>query len=494
VQVVGAAPGVGRRVAQNIIALLGGRIASTIMQFLAFGVIAQYLGPGNLGVYSFAVALATLFRVVPNFGFAPVVARDIAQDPERERELIPNVVYMRFVLGLGAYAILIGFVYAAGYSGANREAALIAGTLLFLLPIDAMASVLQVRLKQGWVALSESIKSFVFLAGVIVLAQMEAPVTHFVWLYVATNVINALIVVIVALRWTKMTWTVRTQLWRAVIASAAPLALANLFIQLYARVDLVILAAVKPAEDVGQYGAAYKFLEAALLLPSLFVGTLLPVFAASFKAGTDVFNRRYGRSVHLITVVALPVAIGGAMTAWRVLPELPGFGSYEGGGVALSILCPAAGLAFVAFVVQGALISGHLQRRVLVISAIGAVFNVLLNLALIFEFSYVGAAIATSATELVVLIWSVHAARTRLDLRWPVERLWKTLLATLAMVLVLAPAYALPAIPQVILGALAYVAAVWVTGAISPLDLEGVLRRGVKPAPAEPVVAEPEPL
>src|SRR4051794_36145781 len=98
--IASSGPGLGRRVAQNFAALMTGRVASTIIQFAAFGVIAQYLGPGNLGVYAFAVALATLFRVVPNFGFSPVVVRDVAQDPELERELVPNVVYMRLTLGL----------------------------------------------------------------------------------------------------------------------------------------------------------------------------------------------------------------------------------------------------------------------------------------------------------------------------------------------------------------------------------------------------------
>jgi O-antigen/teichoic acid export membrane protein len=480
--VASSAPGLGRRVAQNIAGLMSGRIVSTILQFAAFGVIAQYLGPGNLGVYAFAVAMATLFRVVPNFGFSPVVARDVAQDPARERELVPNVVYMRIVLGLAAYGVLAAFVFLAGYDGANREAALIAGTLLFLLPLDSLQIVLQVRLKQGWIAWSETIKAVVFLGGAIALAQAEATVFAFLWLYVATSVLSVLIVVVVALRWAELSWAIRTHLWKGVIAAAAPLALANLFIQMYARIDLVILAAMKPAEDVGQYGAAYKFLEAALLVPSLLTGTLLPVFASSFKAGRDVLDRRYRRSIHLITVIALPVAIGGGMIAWRVLPDLPGFSKFDGGGVALSILCPAAGLAFVAFVIQGALISGHQQRRVLRISAIGAVFNIAINLVLIVPFSYVGAAVATTLTELVVLAWSIREARIRLGVTWPVDRLKQVVMATAASALAMVPAYALPALAQLAIGAVAYVVAARLLGAVTPADLEGLSLRDRSPA------------
>ena len=487
-QVVASGPGLGRRVAQNFAALMTGRVASTIIQFVAFGVIAQYLGPGNLGVYTFAVALATLFRVVPNFGFSPVVARDVAQDPERERELVPNVVYMRLTLGLIAYGVLAAFVYVAGYDGANRDAALIAGTLLFLMPLDSLQTVLQVRLKQGWIAWSESIKAVVFLGGAIALAQAEASVFAFLWLYVAANVLNVLIVVVVAMRWAELSWALRTHLWKGVLGAAAPLALANLFIQMYARIDLVILAAMKPAEDVGQYGAAYKFLEAALLVPSLVTGTLLPVFASSFKAGRDVLDRRYRRSIHLITVVGLPVAVLGGMVAWRVLPELPGFSAFDGGGVALSILCPAAGLAFIAFVIQGALISGHQQRRVLRISAIAAVFNLVISIVLIIEFSYVGAAVATTLTEAVVLAWSIREARVRLGVTWPADRLTRVVAATAVAALAAVPAYALPALAQLAIAVATYCAAVHLLRALTAEDLEGLSLRDRNPT-AEATVA-----
>jgi O-antigen/teichoic acid export membrane protein len=298
-----------------------------------------------------------------------------------------------------------------------------------------------------------------------------------------------LIVVVVAMRWAELNWALRTHLWKGVLGAAAPLALANLFIQLYARIDLVILAAIKPPEDVGQYGAAYKFLEAALLVPSLVTGTLLPVFASSFQAGRDVLNRRYRRSIHLITVIALPVAVGGGMIAWRVLPELPGFSKFEGGGVALSILCPAAGLAFIAFVIQGALISGHQQRRVLRISAIGAVFNVAINLALIVPFSYVGAAIATTLTELVVLVWSVREARVRLGVTWPVDRLPGVVGATAVAAIAMVPAYALPALAQLLIGFVAYVAAARLLRAMTPADLEGLSLRDRGPV-AQATVAQ----
>ena len=202
---------------------------------------------------------------------------------------------------------------------------------------------------------------------------------------------------------------------------------------LYFRLDVMILARLKPPDDVGQYGAGYRFLEAFTVVPTMIMSVLAPVLARSFMEGAGVLQRRYGLAMHLVSVIAIGVSVGGAMTAWRVLPALPGFGAFDGGGVALAILSPAAGLILVGTIAQGALIAAHRQQRLLRISAAGLAFNLVLNLVLIPPYSYVGAAIATTATEVLLVALSLREVRLRLSLRWPLARLWPVLGATAAM-------------------------------------------------------------
>ena len=65
---VGSVP-LGSRVARNLALLTGGRGIGVALQFAAFALIASYLGPGLFGVYSFAVAVVAIFRLLPTFGF-----------------------------------------------------------------------------------------------------------------------------------------------------------------------------------------------------------------------------------------------------------------------------------------------------------------------------------------------------------------------------------------------------------------------------------------
>lgn len=476
---------VGTRLARNVALLWGARGLALALQLVSFAVLASYLGPARFGVYAFALAMAELLRIVTNFGFETVVTRDVAQQPVRERELVPALLHLRVLAGVVAYGLLAAVVFAAGYSGTQREAALAAGTLLVLLSIESLIVVLQVRLAMGWVAVADMVRVLAFLGGVVVLTSRDAGPVAFVWLYVAVGVLGASVAAVAALRRVELDWRPRPRLWTPVLRAAWPIGLAGLFIALYYRIDMAILARLKPAADLGQYGAAYRFLETFAVMPALAMTVIAPVLAQSFAESRAILQRRYERAVHLVTVLVVPVGVVGAMTAWRLVPSLPGFGDYAGAGVALSILAPAAAALFLATIAQAVLVAAHLEGRLLRLAAFGVVLNVALNVALIPPFSYVGAAAATAVTEAAVLLLSAREVRLRLGIGWPVERVWQPLAAGAACAAALVPAYLLNPFLQLAIGLAVYAAAVVRLGALDRADLAGIhpfARRAQSPA------------
>ena len=369
-----------------------------------------------------------------------VLGRDIAQRPERERELLPNVVYLRLALGVFTYGLLGASLVVFGFDDTETRAALIAG-LILLIVIDSFRSALEVRLRLAWISIADAVEAIATVAGALVLIRRGAGPEAFLWMYAGLKLVNALMVWAAASRMGEFSWRPRPELWPPLVRSALPLGLAGLLMALYFRLDVMILARLKPPDDVGQYGAGYRFLEAFTVLPTMIMSVLAPVLARSFMEGSGVLQRRYGLAMHLVSVIAIGVSVGGAMTAWRVLPALPGFSAYDGGGVALAILSPAAGLILVGTIAQGALTAAHRQQRLLRISAAGLAFNLLLNLLLIPPYSYVGAAIATTATEVLLVALSLREVRLRLSLHWPLARLWPVLGATAAMAAAIAATY-----------------------------------------------------
>jgi O-antigen/teichoic acid export membrane protein len=465
---------VGRRLARSVAALWSARALALALQLVSFAIVASHLGPRRFGIYAFALAIAELLRILTNFGFETVVTRDVAQHPEREGELVPAFLHLRVMTGFAAFGLLALLLFGVGYAEEQREAALVAGTLLVLLSPEGMIVALQVRLAIGWVAAADVVRACVILGGTIVLAQTDAGSVPFVWLYVVAGVIATAIPAVVALRRAAFDWRPRPQLWVALVRTAWPIGLAGLFIALYYRMDMVMLARLKSADDLGQYGAAYRFLETFAVLPALAMTVIAPVLARSFTESRDVLRRRFGRTVHLVTVLVVPVAVAGALTAWRLLPSLPGFGDYEGAGIALSILSPGAAALFLATVAQGMLVAAHLQARLLRLAAYGVAVNLVLNVLLIPPFSYIGAAAATTATEAAVLFLSAREIRLRMGARWPLERFWQALAAGAACAGALVPGYLLNPFLQLAIGLAVYAGAVVALGMLDRDDLAGL--------------------
>lgn len=480
-------------IARNLAQLAAGRGTAVLVQFGAFAVIAAHLGPGLFGIYAFAIAFAALFRLIPSFGLEPVLTREIAQDPEVERALVPNIVYARVALACVGYLILAAALFGAGYEAATAEAALVAGCVLLFVAGETFRNSLAVRLRLGFAALADIVEALFSLAGVLVLAHAGSGVIAFLWLYVAAKALNAVIVAIAAGSLAKYSWRPKVRAWTPALRAAVPLALSGLLIAVYYRVGIVVLTRLHPSDDVGQYGAAYRFFETFLILPGLLVTVLQPVLARSLSASRDVLERRYGGAVHLAALLGLPIGLIGGMTGWRLLPAIPGFGEFEGAGVALSIISPAAAAVFVAAVAQSMLIMARLQRTVLVISGLALAVNVPLIAVLIPSFSFVGAAVATTITEAFVFALSVGYVRRRLGAGLGRTRGRRTLLAAAITAAALALGYAFDPFVQAALGVLVYVGAVAVTGAVSRADL-AALRRMRGAAAADSASREDAPI
>jgi O-antigen/teichoic acid export membrane protein len=466
------------RATKGFVALLGSRLTVTGLQFVAFALLASYLGPSGMGIYTYAVSFTSLFEVATSLGFRAAVQREVAQQPDSEAHLIPNLAYLRSGLAVGAYGILAIVVVVSGYRSEARTAALVAGLYLLTVALESFVIPLEVRLRVGWIAVADVLEGVVLLVAFVVLGSMGAGAVAFLWVYVAANALNAIVCLVVASVITDFDWRPKFSTWGELLRPAAQIGVAELLIGLYFRLDLLILARFKPAADAGQYGAAVRFLVTIGLVHVLVMTILGPVMARSFVEGPDVLARRYRRAVHLITLVAFPLAVGGAMTAWRFVPTIPGFGEFDGAGRALSILAPSTALIFIGSLTSRLLLAAHLQGQLLRISAVGLVTVLVLNAALIPPFSYIGAAVATTVAELVVVGLGLRVARRELGISIDVAHARRALRGVAVMAVALVPGYLVHPWVQIGFAAICYVVALLPTGALRWSDIAGVIPAG----------------
>lgn len=128
----------------ELVSNLGWMGASTFLRMasglLAFVVVARLLGPEMFGTYMFWLSVAGLLALVVNFGFTPLVLREIGAQPDTVKAVMSEVLTARVILG----SFLLGVSVVAALVWLDGMQALLLFCLLFALLADAMTDLFNV--------------------------------------------------------------------------------------------------------------------------------------------------------------------------------------------------------------------------------------------------------------------------------------------------------------------------------------------------------------
>lgn len=174
---------------------------------------------------------------------------------------------------------------------------------------------------------------------------------------------------------------------------------------LYFRIDSVMLAALADEKAVAMYNAAYRFMEATFIVPALVTAAIFPRLARPAESGTMLRTAAFSLAAVGILVMALAYLWGKPMLGALYGP------AYGRAGETLAILAFAIAPVYLGFLLTQALIAQRRENAYLRITVLGVALNVALNLLLIPTHRELGAAFATVATELAVVVTAAIALR-----------------------------------------------------------------------------------
>jgi O-antigen/teichoic acid export membrane protein len=185
---------------------------------------------------------------------------------------------------------------------------------------------------------------------------------------------------------------------------------------IYYNADMLILQKLVPPDNVAWYAAAYRLFNAAVMLVGLVLGTVLyPILSRLSVTSREGLRQVVARWFAFLLASGVFSALAIVMAADQVVALLYPARAYGEAATTLRLLAPGIAAMYANGIFYLTLLGIGLERRLLVMAAVLAVLNPLANLVLIPLLQQNGAALITSATELIVLAW-VLAATPR-DLR-----------------------------------------------------------------------------
>jgi len=229
--------------------------------------------------------------------------------------------------------------------------------------------------------------------------------------------------------------------------------------------DLIYLRVVSGQAAAGYYNAAYTFIAFAANLSITWAQSIMPALAR-YDATDPRRNAVYETSMLLAFAVALPVAVGGMLTASPLIDLI--FGSqYMAAAPALIWLLPALPIsALREIAVVGLIGTPGGERRLIRVNAICAAFNVGILIPVVPVYGLVGAAAVTTLTEVLRLVLAFRFA-SEAGYRPPAMiRFIKPTFAAAVLTLLVLLMGQRPLWQSVAAGVTAYLATLLVTGAI----------------------------
>jgi O-antigen/teichoic acid export membrane protein len=378
---------------------------------------ARYLGPARFGELSLALSYAVLLGVVVDFGLSTKLARDVAQRPETAG----TALVASFAVRVGLWCVAMPLVWAAtailGYGAELQASILILGTSLLIGGFAAsLGAYFQGRERFLFPSLGSIVQRGSAAALGVAALLMGQGIVVVASVYIAASVLQVLVLIPGMRRYPVSSTILERSAVVDMFRGTATLGCFWILGAFYYNVDMVILQRLVPPENVAWYAAAYRLFNAGTMVVGLVLGTVLyPALSRLSVESRETFRRALTRSFAFVLASGVFLALTLVAAADQLVALLYPARDYAQAASALRLLAPGLAGMYANGVFFLTLLALGYERRLLVMAGVLAVLNPLANLLVIPLLQQNGAALVTSATEAVVLLWVL--AVTPKDLR-----------------------------------------------------------------------------
>ena len=122
-----------RSIAKNVVSQIGGRLLITIFRLGIAIIIVRYGSIHLFGQYTLILSLLFVAEWFVDFGMTDIGVRNICRQPEKKRDILKTLAYLKLPQFVLAYALLLSFVLFMDYEPVIMRAALFGGIGLGLL-------------------------------------------------------------------------------------------------------------------------------------------------------------------------------------------------------------------------------------------------------------------------------------------------------------------------------------------------------------------------
>lgn len=391
-------------IVRNYLTFGGTEFLLKALSFVFMIYAARVLSVETFGALSFALAIVLLIGTLSDFGLSTLLIKKIAQVQKGGGEIAAAlVVKVGFTLGWTMLALV--YLHAAGARPAVMLFVMAAGGASAIGVYPGVVSCGLRALNRFHIdALLRLASALLYTAAGMAALKLHTGLIGLATATLLVSVVQCALAFVANSRGrylrfsgaTLVQWTPYARL----IAEALPFGLLAVLSIIYFRSDMLMLQSMRGSTEVGLYAAAYKILEAVLMVPLALSMVVLPVLSEALgKGNTALAQRTVGSTVKYLAFLSVPIATILTLQSDQVIALLYPMPAYVGSVVGLRILAWTVVAVFVSGATSTLIASSGAPSVNTWIAGFMAALNVGLNFLLIPQWGLVGAAAATVVTE-----------------------------------------------------------------------------------------------
>jgi len=436
-----------QRLAKNSVAPIMLTLFNRVVELAFAALMLRILGPANVGDYTYAINIFLWFEIITNFGLDAYLTREVARHREQADRYLFNTTAVRLGLSLAGVPLLIGFIalrqiLIANFAAPASRQAILALVLLY-------AGLLPSSISKGLTSLFYAYEKAEYPAAISTLSTLVRVTIQTAVLLAGWGIVglagSAIVVNLITLgilggvaiklffQARRPHWENDRQLRREMTVESWPLMINHFLATLFFKIDVFLMEPILGNTILGLYSIGYKFLDALVVVPSMFTLALFPVISRQAHEDREGFLRFYRLGAKILLTIALPVAIIATLTAREMVLILGGPEYLPSGMIALQLMAWSMPIGWLNSITQYVLIALDQQRYLTRAFLIGLGFTLIANLIFMPLYGYQASAIIHIFAELALLIpFLIGVQRQLPQMEWG-QTLNKPLLATAIM-------------------------------------------------------------
>jgi len=398
-----------QKIAKNTAVLVTANLISMVIGFFINIYMARYLSEDSFGMIFAAINLATLFTLFTDLGVSTFLTIQLSRDREVLKPYLNNALSIKLGLAALAFLGIISVAFLTPHTGTKLIVVFIIGLYIVLTAISQIfQSIFQAAQAMEHIAITQLLNPVILLVGTIYVIASGMDVIAFALLYLISGfIILAYNVAMVVLFYHRPLPAFDTKLWKMLILGGLPLSLSAIFSFIYFRIDVQLIDFMLGDVAVGNYGAAFKVIDAVVCIPAMYTMAILPVISYYYHKESPDLQVLLEKSLKYLLIMGVPISIGGVLCAEQII-NLMYPGKFAEAVPVLQGLSLGMLIMFINYMGTTVLTATNLQKKFMVINGFSAVINILLNLLVIPVYGIAGSAYTMVLTQGVICVLTFY--------------------------------------------------------------------------------------